>query len=263
MTLQKGVKSPEVTKLQKALIKAGIHVLTDGDFGPSTERAVKEFQSQKGIKPDGVVGKITWSYLKEYDTQATLETMMLEKVAEENDIDPAALKAIYLVEANGNAFLNDGRVKILFEAHIMYRQLKEHFPNVDLEAALKDHPNVVSKRWNRDLYAGGSKEYNRYAEAQNIQRQAAMKSTSFGAFQIMGFNHKLCGYDYVEDFVAAMEASELNHADAVVKFIKSNKLDIHLKNKDWAKFARGYNGPGYAANKYDEKLASAYKKFNS
>jgi hypothetical protein len=31
-------------------------------------------------------------------------------------------------------------------------------------------------------------------------------------------------------------------------------------NKDWAKFARGYNGPGYAQNAYDVKLAQAYEK---
>jgi hypothetical protein len=43
-------------------------------------------------------------------------------------------------------------------------------------------------------------------------------------------------------------------------FIKSNKLDTHLRKHDWARFARGYNGPGYAENKYDEKLARAYAK---
>jgi hypothetical protein len=34
-----------------------------------------------------------------------------------------------------------------------------------------------------------------------------------------------------------------------------------LQDRDWAAFAKAYNGKGYAKNKYDEKLAAAYKKF--
>ena len=35
----------------------------DGDFGPITEGAVKTFQSSRGLKSDGVVGKDTWEAL--------------------------------------------------------------------------------------------------------------------------------------------------------------------------------------------------------
>ena len=34
-----------------------------------------------------------------------------------------------------------------------------------------------------------------------------------------------------------------------------------LRRKDWTGFARGYNGPGYEANRYHEKLASAHARF--
>jgi len=34
-----------------------------------------------------------------------------------------------------------------------------------------------------------------------------------------------------------------------------------LRKKDWATFARRYNGPGYAKNSYDTKLKSAYDRF--
>lgn len=34
-----------------------------------------------------------------------------------------------------------------------------------------------------------------------------------------------------------------------------------LQAKDWAEFARRYNGPAYKENRYDEKLAKAYQKF--
>lgn len=34
-----------------------------------------------------------------------------------------------------------------------------------------------------------------------------------------------------------------------------------LKNKDWAAFAKGYNGPEYAVNKYDVKMKDAYERY--
>ncbi len=57
-TLRRGAKGPSVVTLQQRL---GIEA--DGDFGPKTERAVIAFQSSRGLSPDGVVGKNTWTAL--------------------------------------------------------------------------------------------------------------------------------------------------------------------------------------------------------
>ena len=35
-----------------------------------------------------------------------------------------------------------------------------------------------------------------------------------------------------------------------------------LQKKDWKAFARHYNGPAYAQNRYDEKLDKAYFSFS-
>jgi N-acetylmuramidase len=97
-------------------------------------------------------------------------------------------------------------------------------------------------------------------EACGLARRAALMSASFGRFQIMGFNHASCGYVEVEEFVAAMN-SEGRQLAAFIEFIKARDLDDELQRRDWAGFARGYNGKAYAVNQYDLKLKRAYEKF--
>lgn len=58
-----------------------------------------------------------------------------------------------------------------------------------------------------------------------------------------------------------MMDDEDTHLEASVNFIKNSGLADDLKNHRWAAFARGYNGPGYAKNKYHTKLEAAYKKW--
>ena len=45
--------------------------------------------------------------------------------------------------------------------------------------------------------------------------------------------------------------------------IVSNGLHRSLGAQDWASFARGYNGPNYAINRYDTRLAAAYNKLST
>ena len=42
------------------MIQSVIGARPDGDFGPVTERRVKEWQSRNGLKADGIVGAVTW-----------------------------------------------------------------------------------------------------------------------------------------------------------------------------------------------------------
>jgi putative chitinase len=59
-TLQSGDQGDWVTALQLKLRNKGFSVAADGDFGPVTERAVKELQARQGLPTDGVVGERTW-----------------------------------------------------------------------------------------------------------------------------------------------------------------------------------------------------------
>lgn len=61
--LRRGDNDQAVRVLQLALSAAGYRVGLDGDFGPGTESAVTRFQTQHGLKSDGVVGPLTAALL--------------------------------------------------------------------------------------------------------------------------------------------------------------------------------------------------------
>lgn len=61
--LRYGARGSAVKSLQNSLRSHGASISADGVFGPKTLRAVKSFQSSKGLKVDGVVGPNTWSAL--------------------------------------------------------------------------------------------------------------------------------------------------------------------------------------------------------
>lgn len=67
-TLEKGMMGEPVKKLQRALKNAGYYDGTvDGYYGEDTVEAVKEYQSDKGLKRDGKAGPATLRYLYEGD----------------------------------------------------------------------------------------------------------------------------------------------------------------------------------------------------
>jgi GH24 family phage-related lysozyme (muramidase) len=53
------VQGDEVRQVQQALVKAGFNIQVDGFFGNDTDKAVKQFQQQKGLTADGIVGAET------------------------------------------------------------------------------------------------------------------------------------------------------------------------------------------------------------
>jgi peptidoglycan hydrolase-like protein with peptidoglycan-binding domain len=64
--LKRGSSGTAVRQLQEALKEAGHDPgPIDGEFGPSTEAAVRAFQQDKGIAVDGIVGDITWLNIDE------------------------------------------------------------------------------------------------------------------------------------------------------------------------------------------------------
>lgn len=177
------------------------------------------------------------------------------------NVEVAAIKAVAEVESGGNGFLPTGEPIILFEPHIFWKELRKR--GLDPNRYVKGNEDILYPSWGAKPYGKISQQHSRLARAVKIHREAALCSASWGKFQILGTNFKLCGYKTIQQFVNAMYDSEDKHLEAFCGFIENTFLDDELRAKNWPAFARGFNGIYYWKNNYDKKMAAAYIKFSS
>lgn len=258
-TIKNGYQGPEVERLCELLFLNFSQRL----FDDRVETYVKDFQKKKDLDADSIVGPKTWlqAFLnyRGNKNNGNILNLDYEWAAEYLDCEPESIMAVVKVEVNGSGFVAPGKPSILFEGHIFWKQLKKH--GIDPEKYAKSNPNVVYSKWDKSKYKGGIKEYDRLEEAMKINREAALESISMGMFQIMGFNYASCGCKDVEEMWTKMCISEVEQFALGLEFIRINNLDTYLQKRDWAGFAKRYNGPEYYKNQYDKKLRIAYESY--
>jgi hypothetical protein len=185
-------------------------------------------------------------------TAVPLNREGISEVCDRMGAKDAELWAVLTVETSGCGFLADRRPKILFERHIFSRETGNRF-----DASNPDISNSTPGGYGAD----GANQYNRLQQALALDRNAALRSTSWGIGQVMGFNAEIAGYKDVEALANAMTVSENEQLRAMAGEIIHNGLHKALSAHAWPTFARGYNGPDYAKNNYDTRLAAAYQKY--
>ncbi len=164
------------------------------------------------------------------------------------------IHAVLDTEAAGAGFDKKGRPKMLFEPHVFWRELGKG-PARDAAAAA----GLAYPRWKPGNYPSDS--YPRLLKAMKINAEAALRSASWGLGQLMGFNAQLAGYESAAAMVRDFLDDEEHHLRAMVAFIKARGLDDELRRHDWKGYAAGYNGPGFAKNGYDRKLAASFARW--
>ena len=258
-----------LTKSQAILVQRAINVILvplkhppikiDGDIGQKTKTALQTIQKVHKLNQTGELDTATKQLIDKVIKEKFINEESFALAARELSVEVARVKAVVEVEAKGAGFFDDGRIAILFERHIFYRELRKILSPASLANLVKTHPDICNP--STGGYIGGPKEWDRLAKAAKIHKEAAHLSASYGLGQVMGFNYKVAGYKNVFDMVEAFDMSETNQLLGMINFIKSNRnLVTAIQKLDWASFARGYNGPSYAKNNYDVKLAVAYKK---
>ena len=236
------------------------------NFDSDLDSVVKSFQESKNLLIDGVVGYNSWkaiilSYREKYQNYNSITEWDYDMFSQLLGCESACLKAVQKVETGGKGgFEDNGKPQILFEGHVFYRELKAI--GQDVATLMESHPNIIYPKWTKGKYYGGVREWSRFEEAKSISESCAIKSASWGMFQIMGNNYKTCGCKTISEFYDLMCKNQFSQFMLGMEFLKKSNLVQHLASKNWSAFARGYNGPGYAENRYDTKLRDAYLKFS-
>jgi N-acetylmuramidase/Putative peptidoglycan binding domain len=176
----------------------------------------------------------------------------IASVAAQVSVGAPEIWAIFSVETHGAGFLPDRRPQILFERHIFSHLTAGQFDG--------SNPDISSPTPG-GYGGGGANQYNRLTEALALDQDAAFQSASWGLAQVMGENYQAAGFANVEAMVSAMYDSEDAQLGAMGLFIQRTGLASSLAAHDWTSFARGYNGPNYAINRYDVQLNGFYQKY--
>lgn len=275
-----GDNSPADTRTVQALLNASGRIrprlAEDGICGPLTIAAIREYQAESlgFVRPDGLIepGGRTFAALSGASPAAPALDMPFEAwinpdrlplgradfvaAAERLSCEVAAIRAVTEVEAGKSGFLPSGRPKILFEAHLFSRATGGKYDN--------SHPGISAPKWDRALYRGGDAEYERLKQAKGLDDSAALCSASWGRFQILGLHYERCGRPSVREFIRRMFEGERYHLDMFVAFVQADtRMVAALQRRDWAEFARLYNGPGYKRNNYDKRMADAFRRFSA
>jgi hypothetical protein len=235
---------------------------TTARYDEKLETSVIAFQLASNAEINGCVDEQTWQKLfeallvqiAEVNSLLLKDEFIIEK-ALENELSPAVVKAVIEVESRGRGFNKEKQPIILFEGHKFWKYLKE--AGVDPSSLIEGNEEIIYEHLDYRYY--GRKQYPRLEKAKAINEEAALKSASYGMFQIMGFNHELVGFDNVFEMVEYLSKSEKNQLEAFMIFLRNTACYEDLKAKDWVSFARHYNGSRYRENQYDTRLRYAYE----
>lgn len=180
-------------------------------------------------------------------------------VADGLKVEAAALAAVAHIESGLKTHaMISGRAEplIRFEGHYFDRRLagaaRDEARRQGLaspEAGRVKNPASQGARWAL------------LTRAAAIDRKAAWESTSWGMGQVMGAHWAWLGYASIDALVAEARSGARGQLRLMARYIEKAGLADALRRRDWAAFARGYNGPGFRANGYDTRLARAYKSY--
>jgi hypothetical protein len=175
----------------------------------------------------------------------------MQQICKSLSVKEPEVWALLTVETRGFGFIKDRRPQILFERHIFSRLTEGQYD--------AGHPDISHKT--PGGYAGGPNEYHRLQKAVELDRNAALKSTSWGIGQVMGFNYNAAGFGSIDEMVTRVVQDEDAQLLALANFITANNLAYTLQSCNWSSFARGYNGQDFQKNSYDARLAAAHSQF--
>lgn len=192
----------------------------------------------------------------------TLASLRAENAARLTDAEIAAaasrlgvevnvLRALISVESAGPGFSNN-RPLLGFEPYVFSQSTGARHD--------ASHPQISSS--SSRAYLGGNQDtrWQRLEAAYALAPEAALGAASWGAFQLPGRYFAQAGYADIYAFVRDHAHSEARQLAAFEAYINRAGLGAALQAKDWAAFARAYEGEA-GAGQYASALQRAYATF--
>lgn len=169
-----------------------------------------------------------------------------ENLSAEFGIEIPMIKALDLVESNGQGFdPKTGKIKIQFEP--------SYFKNIT---------KLFSGLWSKNKVDVQSKEWEAFNDAFRVNPNAALRSTSIGRMQVMGYHYARLGFNTVGEMWDFAKKSERNQLWLGLKFMTTDPaLYKDIRNKYFKGIAYRYNGVNYWIKGYHIKIEKAYNLF--
>jgi N-acetylmuramidase len=174
-------------------------------------------------------------------------------------VQVAMIRAFAEVESGGKSGFGPAGLPIIaFEGHIFRKYTKGAFdksnPLLSYPYRKKAGPEWQTNNKNQET------AWKTLNAALALNHDAALLACSWGMFQVMGFNYKMCGYSGVDAFVDNMKAGQQGQLDAFIGFCKATRgLTQALAAKNFATCATLYNGADFGD--YDKRIEKAFKKY--
>lgn len=178
------------------------------------------------------------------------------RMADETGVSARVLLAVAIVETAGvpHARFDDRREPLIrFEGHYFDRLLQPKARTVARAAGLS-----AAKAGGVPNPASQAARWRLLDRASAIDPAAAFASTSWGLGQVMGSHWKALGYRDPQALAAEVRGSVEGQFRVMAAFLRIGELHKRLERGDIAGFSRLYNGPAFAKNRYDQKIAKAY-----
>lgn len=195
---------------------------------------------------------------------------LLSALSSQIQIDPGVAIAVFAIESGGRGFGTDGRMLIRFENHIFHEywgknnqaKYNQYFRFDNNQKWTGHQFRKGSGGWQDVHVRQQSREWEAFELANQLSSTAAKLSISMGAPQIMGFNYSLVGFSSVQEMFDTFSKGDREQILAFFQFVKgkdNRKIDA-LQKKDYATFAKFYNGTGQA-QKYGGLIQDVYETF--
>ena len=130
---------------------------------------------------------------------------------------------------------------------------------------IRYEPHIFKRRSGREVRwarGGQRQEWVNFGRAYEVDKDAALKSCSYGLPQLMGFNWEVTTHPSPRDMVLAFQSSCEEQVAGFFGFVRTNNLLRFIEREDWRAFTRRYNGPGNV-DVYSGRLIRALKVIDS